>query len=91
MNKLKNFIFYGTLFVGSLFAFKALSDLKSFKGVSSAKEGTEAQLQNSITQSEFCCDRSVKSGDAHSPRYDIKQFLVQQKKSLMPNPSKGKK
>ena len=53
------------VFSGTSLGAQALS---SFKGVASStgdSEVTEMQMRSSLENSEFCCDREVKNGNAH--------------------------
>ncbi len=78
------------------FASPLSPSLKEFQGVKTIQkeEITEGGLQDPIETDSFCCNRQVKTGNAHSTRYNIEAILgkesyVTPKKE--PSSSKGKK
>ncbi|MGI9549125.1 MAG: hypothetical protein ACR2M7_04025 [Bdellovibrionales bacterium] len=86
--------FFGFLFLlllSSSFAEAKPPSLKIFKGVPTLERQQEAGIKHPIDENEFCCDRQIKSGDAHEPRYNIEAFLVGDTQQLPPpSSSKGK-
>ena len=67
--------------------------LQQFKGVPVNTKDTEATLEDPIEKDNFCCHRQVKTGDAHAPRYNIRDLLEPKEDSdTSPTPfSSGKK
>ncbi len=77
-----------------LLGFLVQAELKNFKGVSENLQETEVRLGDALKKDNFCCDRQIKTGDAHEPRYNIEALLTNrdEEASLLKKPSsQGKK
>ena len=49
--------------------------LQEFKGVVTSSQETEVYSKDPIKTDNFCCDRKIKTGDAHEPRYKIEALV----------------